>query len=146
MISLQYPKINFQISRHQGKDFIFDPVRKKSVLLSPEEWVRQHIIHYLAIRKNYPMSLMSVEKQVNLGELKKRCDIVIYDRNAIPWMIIECKKMEVGLEERILDQVIRYNMALPVKYLVMTNGTSACCMELPGLKDQVFLEDFPDFE
>lgn len=114
--------------------------------LSPEEWVRQNLICYLLEVKHYPASLMSVEKEVRLGELKKRCDIVVYDHSTHPWMIIECKEMEVEIDQAVLDQVIRYHMSTPVKYLVMTNGTTTYCALLDPAKGHRFLDKIPDFE
>lgn len=105
------------------KEFIFDNIRKKWVLLTPEEWVRQNFIAYLVTEKKYPASLFAVEKEIKLGELKKRCDVVIY-RNNLPWMIIECKEMNVIVNEKTIEQILNYNQVLQVNYLIVTNGTS----------------------
>ena len=101
---------------------IFDAIRKKWVQLTPEEWVRQNFLQYLLQEKKYPAALLAVEKEVQLADVKKRCDIVVY-RNSLPWMIVECKEMNVSLDEKVLQQVIQYNMAVPVNYLVITNGS-----------------------
>lgn len=100
---------------------IWDRVRKKFVVLTPEEWVRQNFMAYLIRVMGYPGSLMAVEKEIRLGELKKRCDIVVY-REALPWMIVECKEPGVRLTEPVLRQILAYNMTLRVPYLVLTNG------------------------
>ncbi len=103
---------------------IWDSVRKKWVQLTPEEWVRQNFIQFLVQHHTYPASLMSVEKEIMLGDVKKRCDIVIY-RAQKPWMIVECKEMNITLDEMVLRQILTYNMSVPVPYLVITNGTYA---------------------
>ena len=102
---------------------IFDAVRKRWVVLTPEEWVRQNFLQYIIHVKKYPSSLIAVEKEISLGELKKRFDIVVYGKDSKPWMIIECKEMNVVLDKTVLDQVLRYNMVLQVPYLVITNGS-----------------------
>jgi len=123
MIPIDYPSPDgFSIKEENGKAFIFDVVRKRWLRLSPEEWVRQNFLRYLIEVKGYPVSLMAVEKEIALGELRKRCDIVVY-QNDVPWMIIECKEMDTPLNEAVAMQVLRYNQALAVAYLVVTNGS-----------------------
>lgn len=137
MIKIEYPPYQPKIKKEQEKEFIFDEVRKRWVVLTPEEWVRQNFLQYLVQVKQYPASLIAVEKEIKLGELKKRFDIVVYDRNSKPWMIVECKEMSVSLDKKVLDQVLRYNMTLNVPYLVITNGSY--CMALL-LKDNAMAE------
>jgi hypothetical protein len=128
MIKIEYPKYQPRIKKEKGSEFIFDEVRKHWVVLAPEEWVRQNFLQYLTRVKKYPASLIAVEKEIKLGDLRKRFDIVVYDRNSKPWMIIECKEMNVPLDKSVLDQVLRYNITLQVPYLVITNGSY--CMAL----------------
>jgi hypothetical protein len=128
MIKIDYPPYQPKIKKEELKEFIFDEVRKRWILLTPEEWVRQNFLQYLILVKKYPASLIAVEKEIKLGDLKKRFDIVVYDRDSKPWMIIECKEMNVGLDKTVLDQVLRYNITLRVPYLVITNGSY--CMAL----------------
>lgn len=123
MLAIQFPAYNFSIRQQEGKEFIFDAIRKKWLRLTPEEWVRQNIIQYLLQVKHYPASLLAIEKEIQLGELKKRCDIVVY-KNAEPWMIIECKEMNVPLSEAVFMQAIRYNLANCCPYIVISNGNS----------------------
>jgi len=130
MIKIEYPPYQPRIKQQNDKEFIFDEVRKSWVLLTPEEWVRQNFLQYLLQVKKYPASLIAVEKEIKLGDLKKRFDIVIYDRNAVPWMIVECKEMNVSLSRTVLDQVLRYNISLNVPYLVITNGSFCMAVEL----------------
>lgn len=123
MIKIQYPAYQFKIKKESEVEMIFDPFRKRWLVLTPEEWVRQNILQYLTEVKKYPAKLIAIEKEIHLGELKKRCDVVVYDRNAQPWMIIECKEMNTPLNSKTMDQVLRYHITLPAKYLVITNGS-----------------------
>jgi len=122
MLTINYPEPEFRIKKEGGKEYIFDMLRKKWLQLTPEEWVRQNFIQYLIKVKGYPASLIAVEKEIQLGELKKRFDILVYDMDHRPWMMIECKAGDVKLDESVLEQVLRYNMSVPVQYIVITNG------------------------
>ena len=122
MIKIEYPDYNFKIKKEGTTDFIFDTMRKRWLVLTGEEWVRQNILQYVIQVKNYPTSLIAIEKEIYLGELKKRCDVVVYSRDTLPWMIIECKKVSEWLNAKVLDQILRYHITLPAKYLVVTNG------------------------
>jgi hypothetical protein len=143
MIKIEYPPYQPKIKKETDKEFIFDEFRKRWVVLTPEEWVRQNFLQYLTQIKKYPASLIAIEKEIKLGELKKRFDIVVYDNKTKPWMIVECKEMNVALDKTVWEQVLRYNMTLKVPYLVITNGSY--CMAF-NLKENKFLEiDFlPD--
>jgi hypothetical protein len=145
MMTIQFPKNSLQIRHQQGVNEVFDIIRKKWIALTPEEWVRQNWIQFLCTEKKYPSSLIAVEKEIHLGELKKRSDLVIYNRQSLPWMIIECKEMEVALSQKTIDQILRYHISLPAKYLVITNGTYSIGYKKE--KGQFFEIDlFPDFE
>lgn len=136
MVAINYPDPGFRIKKEDGKEFIFDKLRKKWLLLTPEEWVRQNFVQYLIQIKNYPSSLIALEKEIRLGELKKRFDILVYNKDHQPRMMIECKAGEVKLDEAVLQQVLRYNISVPVKYIVITNGgfTHAWQKESDGLQ------------
>lgn len=123
MIKISFPKDEVKVRKRGSANEIFDDIRKKWILLTPEEWVRQNVLQYLSIVKGYPQSLISIEKEIKLGELRKRYDIVVYNRDTIPWMIIECKEMNVDLTEKVISQVLRYHLALPATYLIITNGS-----------------------
>lgn len=125
MITITYPQPDFRIKKEAGNEFIFDSLRKKWVALTPEEWVRQNFIQYLIKEKKIPASLIAVEKEIKLGEMKKRFDILVYDNDHQPWMMIECKATDIKLDEAVLQQVLRYNISMPVKCLVITNGSTA---------------------
>ena len=122
MIKIEFPKEQVKIRKRAGISEVFDVIRKKWLRLSPEEWVRQNMIHFL-LSKKYPASLIAVEKEIRLGELMKRCDIVVYSREALPFLIIECKEMNVSLSEKTLEQILRYHITLPAQYLIITNGS-----------------------
>ncbi len=107
-------------------DKIFDPVRRRWVRLTPEEWVRQQTIEMLHERYGYPLELMQVEAAITLNGLTKRCDIVVYGRDVKPWMIVECKKEGVALSQKVVDQA--YNLVLKVPYLLLTNGKQIICL------------------
>lgn len=121
MLSVQYPEIAFKIRNDKSKEFIFDEVRRKWLVLTPEEWVRQNFIQYIIKVLKYPSSLLAIEKSITINTLKKRCDIVVY-KNKTPWMIIECKEVNVYLTQKTLQQILQYNMAIPAAFLIITNG------------------------
>jgi hypothetical protein len=122
MIQLQYPEPQFRIKEEGGKHYIFDAIRKSWVVLTEEEWVRQNVVAYLIRVLNYPSTLIAIEKEIQLNDLKKRFDILVYNKDHQPWMMIECKEPKVALSEEVLQQVLRYNISVPVEYIVITNG------------------------
>ncbi len=144
MIKIDYPSYQPKIKKQQGKEFIFDEVRKQWTLLTPEEWVRQNFLQYLLQVKKYPAALIAVEKEIHLGELTKRFDIVVYDRSTQPWMIIECKEMEVALTETVLNQALRYNISLDVPFIVITNGSHCYGFSASG-GILIGLNELPEF-
>jgi hypothetical protein len=113
----------------EGKRQIYDDTRKKWVAFTPEEWVRQNFLQYLIQEKKYPASLIAVEKELMLGELSKRFDILVYDNLHKPWLMVECKSMDVTITDAVVHQVLRYNLAIPVQYLVVTNGNGSWFFE-----------------
>lgn len=123
MIDIQFPSYPFKIKEEKSKSVIFDPFRKQWVVLTPEEWVRQNFLQYLVQHMQYPASCIAVEREIKIGEVKRRFDIVVF-KNAIPWMIVECKEMQVQLNEAALHQVLNYNSALQVQHIVITNGVN----------------------
>jgi hypothetical protein len=122
MVTVNYPEPSFRIREENGRRQVFDEVRRKWVSLTPEEWVRQNLIRWMVVTLGYPASLVAVERELLLGSLRKRFDIVVYDREHHPWLMVECKAPQVELGEDVLMQVLRYNMSIPVPYLVVTNG------------------------
>ena len=144
MIEIDFPSEEFQIKEEHGRELIFDAFRKQWVTLTPEEWVRQNFVQYLVKVKNYPASLIAIEREIMLGDIKKRFDIVVY-KEAKPCMIIECKEMRVPVNDLVIKQVLNYNIALNVNYLVITNGSSTYALRLKGKAHQ-WLTHIPDFK
>ena len=122
MLYIEYPHHPFRIKEENNLHLIFDEIRKKWIVLTPEEWVRQNFIQFLVQELKYPLELIAVEKEIQLGDLKKRFDILVYDRTHKPWMLIECKAGQINLDEKVLYQVLRYNISMPANFLVITNG------------------------
>ena len=129
MIQLKFPYHPFKIKEEEGKEVIFDEVRKKWVRLTPEEWVRQNMIQYLVHVKSVPLKWIGVEKEIKLGELSKRFDIIVVNASMQTHLLIECKAADVVLNEEVLHQVLRYNISLPAPFLVVTNGNETFVFE-----------------
>lgn len=122
MINVLFPKPDFNIKKEGEKRYIFDGIRKTWLLLTEEEWVRQNFVAYLTKTLNYSAALIALEKEIYVNELRKRFDVLVYDKTHQPWMLVECKAPQVALSEDVLQQVLRYNVSVPVKYIVITNG------------------------
>jgi hypothetical protein len=147
MHKLNLPELKATVKKEQGKVWIFDMIRKKYVILTPEEWVRQHFIHYLIHERYYPKSLFRIESGLTYNKLQKRSDILIFDRTGKPWMLIECKSADIRLSQTAFNQVAVYNMTVNAKYLAVTNGMAHfCCAASRDGELPVFLETFPEFE
>lgn len=130
-----------RITTKNDKEYIYDIIRKKDVVLTPEEWVRQQIVHYLIEKKNYPASLFSIEKQIKIGTLKKRYDIVVY-KNETPWLIVECKSETERLNTHTIQQILAYNSQLKASFLALTNGKE---IKVYGVTNDEWLGQFPDY-
>lgn len=144
MLRIEYPQHPFRFKKVEEKEFIFDEFRKSWVRLTPEEWVRQNFLQYLLQVMHYPASLIAVEKELKLGELKKRFDILVYNQQHQPWLMVECKAIGIPLDESVLMQVLRYNIAVPVQYLIITNGEFCAGFVKSGAELQP-IEKLPDF-
>jgi len=146
MEPLNLPTYLFSIKEDRGKKFIFDEIRRRYVSLTPEEWVRQHIVRFLTISKSYPLQLISVEKGFPHNRLIKRYDLLVYDRCGSPVMIIECKSPSVEINQKAFDQATLYNQKYFAKYVLVTNGRKHyCCLVDMKKKSYRFLKDIPDF-
>ena len=146
MFSLNLPDFQVKIAVTDGKKMIFDPLRRKYVALTPEEWVRQHFVHFLIQHKGYPSGLLANEVQLTLNGTRKRCDTVLYDRTRTPRMIIEYKAPTVPITRQVFDQITRYNIALKVDYLIVSNGLEHyCCKVDYGRFCCNFLKEIPDY-
>jgi hypothetical protein len=122
MIVVNYPPPAFQIKKENGQPYLFDAIRKIWLLLTEEEWVRQNFIQYLVTELKYPSTLIAIEKEIELNGMKKRFDVLVYNQDHQPWMLIECKAPQIQLNDAALEQVLRYHMSVPVCYLIITNG------------------------
>ncbi|MDP2422857.1 MAG: type I restriction enzyme HsdR N-terminal domain-containing protein [Bacteroidales bacterium] len=130
MHKLNLPAYNFTIREREGKPEIFDMVRKQYVALTPEEWVRQHFIRFLIEERQIPIGLIGVEKTIKVSRLSKRCDIIVFDRQGKPQMVVECKQPAVKIDHAAFEQATRYNLALLIRYMVLTNGLQHFCLAL----------------
>ena len=147
MLSLNLPTFNAKIDTRDGKSVIFDVIRRRYVALTPEEWVRQHFVHFLTEHKGYPPSLLANEVQVTLNGTRKRCDTVLFGRNLRARMIVEYKAPEVEITQAVFDQVTRYNMVLRVDYLVVSNGLRHYCCRMDYAHGTYrFLHEIPRYE
>ena len=146
MQKLNFPKYNFRFKSNENKTLIFDIIRKKFVILTPEEWVRQHTLHFLITEKKYPVSYINVEKQLLLNDTVKRYDIVIFKNDGDVEIIIECKAPSVTINQLSFDQIARYNLALNSNLLMVTNGMTHyfCKMDIKN-KRYLFLRDLPKY-
>ncbi|WP_314894515.1 type I restriction enzyme HsdR N-terminal domain-containing protein [uncultured Capnocytophaga sp.] len=143
---LNFPLYEFRFKNSENKLYIFDIVRKKFVSLTPEEWVRQHTIQFLLKEKKYPQSLMNVEKQIQVNQLTKRYDIVVYRSDGSIFLAVECKAPQVKITQQIFDQIARYNMTLKAENLMVTNGLHHIFYQIDYVNQKyVFLEELPDF-
>jgi hypothetical protein len=124
MITVQFPAPQFRLKKRGEKQYIFDGIRKRWLLLTEEEWVRQNIVAYFITSLSYPKEVIALEKEIVVNGLKKRFDILIYNADHQPWMLVECKAPVVPLNDEVLQQVLRYHISLPVRFIVLTNGKS----------------------
>jgi len=146
MINLNLPKYSFRIKNKENKLYIFDMIRKKNIVLTPEEWVRQNFIQFLIKEKKYPKSLIAVEKQLQVNNVVKRTDILIFNKSGVPYIIVECKSSNVKITQDTFDQIARYNLKLNAIYLIVTNGLQHfyCKMDHQKMK-YIFLNEIPDY-
>lgn len=129
MLELNLPRFDVKIKK-EDKVYIWDIIRKKYLVLTPEEWVRQHFVNYLISEKGYPCNLIANEIQIKLNNQKRRCDTVIYNKNLSPYVIIEYKSTDVKITQEVFDQIVRYNIVLRVEYLIVSNGLEHYCCKI----------------
>ncbi|MCF8322953.1 MAG: type I restriction enzyme HsdR N-terminal domain-containing protein [Flavobacterium sp.] len=147
MQQLNFPLYTFRFKNSENKVSIFDEIRKKFIILTPEEWVRQHVVQYILLEKKYPKSLINVEKSLKVNGLTKRYDVVVFKPDGSLFLLIECKAPEIKTSQSTFDQIARYNMTLKSQYLMVTNGLNHyfCQMDFENEK-YVFLKEFPDYQ
>ncbi|MDT7830363.1 type I restriction enzyme HsdR N-terminal domain-containing protein [Pricia sp. S334] len=146
MRPLNFPDYDFRLKNSENSTHIYDVIRKKFVVLQPEEWVRQHVVKYLLVDKGYPKSLINVERQLTVNHLRKRYDVVVFKSNGHIDVLVECKAPSIHITQRTFDQIARYNLQLQADYLMVTNGLEhyCCKMDLDAEKYR-FLTDIPEF-
>lgn len=146
MLELNLPTFDKKITTKANKAFILDVIRRQYVALTPEEWVRQHFVHYLTVHKGYPQSLMANEVQLKFNGMSRRCDTVVYDRSLRPRVIIEYKAPTVNITQKVFEQICRYNMVLQVDYLIVSNGLAHYCCKIDyAAQSYSFLHDIPEY-
>ena len=146
MQELNLPKINIKSKLVDESIQIFDIVRKKYLLLTPEEWVRQHVVHYLIFHKKYPLGLMQIEKLIKYNSLKTRADILVLDTNSNPLILVECNAPSVSIDKDAFFQIAKYNSSLKAKYLFVTNGLVHYCCEMDYASGATnYLKEVPEY-
>ena len=145
-MKIRFGKYDFRIQENEKQKLIFDIIRKKFVPLTPEEWVRQHWLHYLIKEANYSRSLIAVEMSIEVNQLAKRCDVVVFNQSGKPFLVVECKSSDVKITQNVFDQIARYNLFLQVKYLVVSNGSEHHCCKIDfEMKSYAFVEALPEW-
>ena len=146
MQKLNFPTCAFKLKSSENKTLIFDIVRKKYVIVTPEEWVRQHVVHFLLKEKNYPISLIAIEKQLKINKRVKRTDIIVFNKQGTPEILIECKAPSVKITQTTFDQIARYNLSANSNFLMVTNGLAHYFCQIDTDKETyIFLEDIPSY-
>lgn len=147
MQQLHFPAYKFRFKSSENKISIFDEIRKKFVILTPEEWVRQHVVQFLIQAKKFPKSHINVEKVLELNNTKKRYDVVIYNKNGSIFLIVECKAPQIQISQATFDQIARYNLSLNATFLMVTNGLDHYYCQLDYKNEKYhFLEEIPDYQ
>ena len=146
MQALNFSAYDFRFKNSENKVHIFDVIRKKFVVLQPEEWVRQHVVHYLIVEKKYPKSLINVEKQLTIGTIRKRYDVVVFESDGSIAILVECKAPSIKIDQDVFDQTARYNLQLKASHLMVTNGLEHYYCKMDYAKEKYrFLQAIPDF-
>ncbi len=147
MIQLNLPNFDIKLRKAEGRIEAFDIIRKKFVVLTPEEWVRQNFIHFLISNYKYPKSLIKIESGLKYNKLGKRSDILVYDRAGLPFLLVECKAPEVKISQKTFEQAGLYNFSLKARYMAVSNGLDHFCCRLDAEnRNYHFLPDIPPFE
>lgn len=147
MNPLNLPPYDIKVSEKDGKRLIFDELRRRYVALTPEEWVRQHFVHYLIGHLGYPAGLLANEVELKIGDKRLRCDSILFDKQAHPQMIIEYKAPNIQLTQRVFSQISAYNLLLHVDYLIVSNGMQHICCRMDYTNNTYhFLQEIPTYE
>jgi len=147
MLKLSFPNYEFRLKKIDEKRFIFDEIRKKYIELTAEEWVRQNCIKYLVNEKKYKSQLIAVEKKIILNNLTKRFDVIAYDSNGDPNLLVECKAPNIAIKQETFDQILSYNRVINSKYLMITNGIIHYYCKIDNIDNKInFLKDIPNYK
>lgn len=147
MQSLEFNTYDFRFRETDGKVSIFDEIRRKFIILTPEEWVRQHVVQYFLKEKNYPRSLINVEKLLKINGLTKRYDVVVFNPDGSIFILVECKAPEVKVSQTTFDQIARYNLTMKAQYLMVTNGLNHYFCQMDFINEKYkFLRELPDYK
>jgi|TARA_B100000073_G_scaffold319042_1_gene297633 hypothetical protein len=147
MLKLSFPNYEFRLKKIDEKRFIFDEIRKKYIELTAEEWVRQNCIKFLINEKKYKSQLIAVEKKIILNNLTKRFDIIAYDNNGDPNLLVECKAPNIAIKQETFDQILSYNRVINSKYLMITNGIIHYYCKIDNIDNKInFLKDIPNYK
>jgi len=146
MEQLNFKRYTFTFKNKENKRYIFDIIRKKEILLTPEEWVRQHCLRFLMEEKKYPIGLINVEKKIEIFGKQKRYDIVVYTKTGTVAVLVECKAPKIEINQGVFDQIARYNLSVDSTYLMVTNGLKHvyCQMDYQA-QAYHFLQDLPPY-
>lgn len=146
MRAIDYTGLELKLKQEDGKPYVFDPVRKTWILLTPEEHVRQYLLQYFIHKMQYPVSLIAVEKKILVGNMARRFDIVVYNREHKPWLLAECKAPDVLLTEKTLHQLLAYHNTMQCSYWLVSNGHSAWCADATHIERIKWLEELPGYD
>jgi hypothetical protein len=145
-MQLNFPTYKFKTKREQDINYVFDIIRKKYVVWTPEEWVRQHVVHYLVTEKKYPQSLMAIERGLNINGRKKRFDALVFNKNGQPFLLVECKSPDIEIDKSTFEQIAVYNSQFMAPFLLVTNGLQHFVVQYQNeFKDYQFVENVPNF-
>lgn len=144
MQTLNFPTYSFQLRDEGTTRLIYDAFRRKWLVLTPEEWVRQHAAMYL-IELGYPKGLLALEKSLLLNGMQRRADILVYDRTGAPFLLVECKSTDIKISQQTVDQAARYNLTLKVPYILITNGLNHYCLKLDATGQHTYIQGLPEF-
>jgi hypothetical protein len=145
MIKLHFPEPDFNTRKVGEVIQVFDRIRKLWVVLQPEEWVRQNLVNWFTLVQKIPRSFISIEQSLNVNSMARRCDLLIYDRDHQPWMMVEVKAQGVELNSSVITQILNYNIGIPVKYIMITNGDQCFIADIRKTSSH-WVEQFPEFQ
>lgn len=145
-MNIDFTIVSLKIKKEEGKTVVFDPVRKKWLVLTPEEHVRQYMLQYMIEKAGYPTSLIAIEKKIDCGPVIKRFDIVVYNRNHTPWLLVECKAPEVPIDDKTLQQLLNYQRNLQSSFWLISNGHTTHCADARNTNDIKWLDYLPAYD